>query len=37
MFSHLVFSRLYIVATTGLMKASTVPLPKPKMTDPQYK
>ena len=35
MFSHLVFSRLNIVATTGLMNASTVPLPSPSTMLPQ--
>ena len=35
MFSHFVFSLLNIVATTGLMNASTVPLPSARITLPQ--
>jgi hypothetical protein len=34
MFSHLVFSRLNTVATTGLMTASTVPFPSATMNVP---
>ena len=36
MLSHFVLSFVNIVATTGLMKASTVPLPKARTSPPQY-
>ena len=35
MFSHLVLLQLNIVATTGLMYASTVPLDRPRISEPQ--
>ena len=35
MLSHFVLSLRNIVATTGLMNASTVPFPSPRMIEPQ--
>ena len=37
MFSHFVFSLLNIVATTGLMNASTVPFASAQIKLPQYR
>ncbi len=36
MFSHFVLLNVNIVATTGLMYASTVPLESPRISEPQY-